>query len=74
MRADSRLAMPEAIIGLFPDVGVLYGLSRAPGELGTHLALTGRGVGAADAVLIGLADRAGGEVRRRSSRPTGLDR
>ena len=62
VRADSRLAMPETIIGLFPDVGVLYELSRAPGELGTHLALTGGSVGAADAVLIGLADRAEGEV------------
>lgn len=62
VRADSRLAMPEAIIGIFPDVGVLYELSRAPGELGTHLALTGGSVGAADAVAIGLADRAEGEV------------
>lgn len=62
VRADSRLAMPETIIGLFPDVGVLYELSRAPGELGTHLALTGGGVGAADAVLVGLADRAEGDV------------
>ncbi|MFT3968996.1 MAG: enoyl-CoA hydratase/isomerase family protein [Micropruina sp.] len=62
VRADSRLAMPETIIGLFPDVGVLYELSRAPGELGTHLALTGGSVGAADAVLLGLADHAVGEV------------
>ncbi len=62
VRADSRLAMPETIIGLFPDVGVLWELSRAPGELGTHLALTGGGVGAADAVLLGLADRAVGDV------------
>lgn len=62
VRADSRLAMPETIIGLFPDVGVLYELSRAPGELGTHLALTGDGIGAADAVLVGLADRLEGEV------------
>ncbi|MFT4218749.1 MAG: enoyl-CoA hydratase/isomerase family protein [Micropruina sp.] len=62
VRADSRLAMPETIIGLFPDVGVLYELSRAPGELGTHLALTGSRVGAADAVLVGLADRAEGDV------------
>ncbi|WP_374105394.1 enoyl-CoA hydratase/isomerase family protein, partial [Streptomyces sp. ISL-36] len=28
----------------------------APGELGTHLALTGEGVGAADTLLAGLAD------------------
>ena len=62
VRADSRLAMPETIIGLFPDVGVLYELSRAPGELGTHLALTGGSVGAADAVLVGLADHAVGDV------------
>ncbi|MFT4296992.1 MAG: enoyl-CoA hydratase/isomerase family protein [Micropruina sp.] len=62
VRSDSRLAMPETIIGLFPDVGVLYELSRAPGELGTHLALTGLRVGPADAVAIGLADRAEGEV------------
>jgi enoyl-CoA hydratase len=62
VRADSRLAMPETILGLFPDVGVLYELSRAPGELGTHLALTGGSVGAADAIGIGLADRAEGEV------------
>lgn len=61
VRADSRLAMPETIIGLFPDVGLLYELSRAPGELGTHLALTGGSVGAEDAVLVGLADRVEGE-------------
>ena len=37
----SRVAMPETAIGFFPDVGALHLLSRAPGELGTHLALTG---------------------------------
>ena len=62
VRADSRLAMPETIIGLFPDVGVLYELSRAPGELGTHLALTGGSIGAHDAVLAGLADRVEGDA------------
>lgn len=62
VRADSRLAMPETNIGLFPDVGLLYELSRAPGELGTHLALTGGSVGAEDAVLVGLADRVEGEA------------
>lgn len=51
------LAMPETGIGLVPDVGGTYLLSRAPGELGTHLALTGMTIGAADAVLCGLADR-----------------
>ncbi|MFF0203685.1 enoyl-CoA hydratase/isomerase family protein [Streptomyces sp. NPDC005017] len=52
----SRIAMPETGIGFVPDVGGTYLLSRAPGELGTHLALTGTPVGAADARLCGLAD------------------
>ncbi|MET7937113.1 enoyl-CoA hydratase/isomerase family protein [Streptomyces sp. NPDC005322] len=52
----SRVAMPETGIGFVPDVGGTYLLGRAPGELGTHLALTGAPVGAADALLCGLAD------------------
>jgi enoyl-CoA hydratase len=52
----SRVAMPETGIGFSPDVGSLFLLSRAPGELGTHLALTGLSVGGADAVSAGLAD------------------
>ncbi len=52
----SRVAMPETGIGFVPDVGGTYLLGRAPGELGTHLALTGTAVGAADALLCGLAD------------------
>uniref|UniRef100_A0AAU2K2D2 3-hydroxyisobutyryl-CoA hydrolase n=1 Tax=Streptomyces sp. NBC_00049 TaxID=2903617 RepID=A0AAU2K2D2_9ACTN len=52
----SRVAMPETGIGFVPDVGGTYLLSLAPGELGTHLALTGTTVGAADALLCGLAD------------------
>lgn len=52
----SRVAMPETGIGFVPDVGGTWLLSRAPGELGTHLALTGSAVGAADALLCGLAD------------------
>ncbi|MEU1486642.1 enoyl-CoA hydratase/isomerase family protein [Streptomyces sp. NPDC005752] len=52
----SRVAMPETGIGFVPDVGGTYLLAAAPGELGTHLALTGRPVDAADAILCGLAD------------------
>ncbi|MGW4839630.1 enoyl-CoA hydratase/isomerase family protein [Streptomyces globisporus] len=52
----SRVAMPETAIGFVPDVGGTRLLAAAPGELGTHLALTGRSVGAADAILCGLAD------------------
>ncbi|MFD9000258.1 enoyl-CoA hydratase/isomerase family protein [Streptomyces sp. NPDC059582] len=52
----SRIAMPETGIGFVPDVGGTYLLALAPGELGTHLALTGTQIGAADALLCGLAD------------------
>ncbi|MBW1595649.1 enoyl-CoA hydratase/isomerase family protein [Streptomyces sp. JJ38] len=52
----SRIAMPETAIGFVSDVGGTYLLARAPGELGTHLGLTGAGIGAADALLCGLAD------------------
>ncbi len=52
----TRLAMPEVGIGFVPDVGSTHLLSRAPGELGTHAALTGEVMGAADALLCGLAD------------------
>lgn len=52
----TRLAMPETGIGLFPDIGAMYILSRAPQEFGTHMALTGAPVSGADAVLAGFAD------------------
>lgn len=52
----TRLAMPEVGIGFVPDVGSTYLLSAAPGEYGTHAALTGESIGAADAILCGLAD------------------
>jgi len=53
---NSRVAMPETAIGFSPDVGSLFLLSRAPGELGTHLAMTGLSIGGADAISCGLAD------------------
>jgi enoyl-CoA hydratase/carnithine racemase len=52
----SRLGMPETGIGLIPDVGGTYFLSRMPGEIGTYLALTGAPVTLSDALLAGLAD------------------
>jgi enoyl-CoA hydratase len=52
----SRLGMPEVTIGFVPDVGGTHLLSRAPGELGTHLALTGGMATAGDALALGLAD------------------
>jgi enoyl-CoA hydratase len=53
---DSQVGMPETAIGLCPDVGGLYLLARAPGELGTHAALTGARLGPGDAIAAGLAD------------------
>lgn len=53
---STALAMPEVGIGLIPDVGATWLLSRAPGECGTFLALTGERIGAADAIALGLAD------------------
>ncbi|HEY6981515.1 enoyl-CoA hydratase/isomerase family protein [Reyranella sp.] len=47
-------AMPETTIGLFPDVGGGYFLSRLPGALGTFLALTSHRLKAADAVWAGI--------------------
>ncbi|HEX4333116.1 MAG TPA: enoyl-CoA hydratase/isomerase family protein [Usitatibacter sp.] len=52
----TRMAMPETAIGLFPDVGGSYFLSRVPGELGTYLGLVGPTLRAADAIYCGLAD------------------
>lgn len=52
----TKVAMPETGIGFFPDVGALYYLSRGPGEVGTHLALTGVSGSGADAIAVGLAD------------------
>jgi enoyl-CoA hydratase/carnithine racemase/quinol monooxygenase YgiN len=53
---NTKMAMPEVNIGLFPDVGGTYFLSRAPGELGTYLGLTGETIGPADALYCGMAD------------------
>jgi enoyl-CoA hydratase/carnithine racemase len=53
---NTRIAMPEVGIGLIPDVGASYFLSRLPGALGPYLALTGNQVRAADALYAGLAD------------------
>lgn len=52
----TKMAMPETAIGLFPDVGGSYFLSRLPGRLGPYLGLVGPTVGAADGLYCGLAD------------------
>ena len=52
----SKVAMPEVGIGFIPDVGGAFLLSRAPGALGLHAALTGAPFSGADAIAMGLAD------------------
>lgn len=53
---STRIAMPEAGIGLIPDVGGTWLLGRAPGRIGEYLALTGARIGPEDAIHAGLAD------------------
>ncbi len=52
----TKLAMPEVGIGFIPDVGGTFLLSRAPGGLGLHAALTGAPFSGADAIALGFAD------------------
>lgn len=61
--ADFRLvsersiwAMPEITIGLFPDVGGSWFLSRMPARLGLWVGLTGSRLEPADLLWTGLAD------------------
>jgi enoyl-CoA hydratase len=52
---NTRLAMPETGIGLFPDVGGGWYLSRLPGRIGQYLALTAARLNGAEAKALGLA-------------------
>ena len=51
----TRFAMPETGIGLFPDVGGGWHLSRLTGRMGQFLALTGARLDGAECLWIGLA-------------------
>ena len=53
---STQMAMPECGIGLIPDVGGTWLLSRAPGQLGLYLALTAARMGPGDAIGAGFAD------------------
>lgn len=52
---NTRFAMPESGIGLFPDVGGGWYLSRLPGRIGAFLATTGARLDGAECAAIGLA-------------------
>ena len=51
----TTLGMPETTIGLFPDVGGAWFLSRLPGFVGTYLALTGIPISSRDCLDLGIA-------------------
>lgn len=53
---NSRVAMPEVSIGLYPDVGGTYFLNRMPDKLGLFLGLTAAQMNAGDCLEVKLAD------------------
>lgn len=52
---NTRLAMPETSIGLFPDVGGGWYLPRLPGRVGQFMVLTGARLDAGECCYLGLA-------------------
>ncbi|KAL0346494.1 UNVERIFIED_CONTAM: 3-hydroxyisobutyryl-CoA hydrolase 1 [Sesamum calycinum] len=52
---NSLFAMPETALGLFPDVGASYFLSRLPGFFGEYVGLTGARLDGAEMLACGLA-------------------
>lgn len=53
---NSRIAMPEISIGLYPDVGGSHFLNQMPVGNGLFLGLTGASINATDALYSNLAD------------------
>ena len=51
----SLFAMPETLIGYFPDAGASYFLSRVPNSIGMYMALSGARITGSDAKHLGLA-------------------
>lgn len=56
LSTDAQLGMPEILIGLYPDVGASYFLSRLPLGLGEFLGWTAARLNARSSVELGLAD------------------
>ncbi|KAF8051174.1 hypothetical protein N665_1786s0001 [Sinapis alba] len=52
---NTVFAMPETALGLFPDVGASYFLSRLPGFFGEYVGLTGARLNGAEMLACGLA-------------------
>lgn len=53
---DNRIAMPEITIGLFPDAGGTWLLSRMPDGVGVFAGMTGCQLSAGDALELGILD------------------
>lgn len=51
---NTLFAMPEAAIGLVPDVGASYFLPRSPGKVGTYLGMTGARLKGSDILYAGI--------------------
>ncbi|MCC2979233.1 enoyl-CoA hydratase/isomerase family protein [Sphingomonas sp. IC4-52] len=75
---NTKFAMPETGIGLFPDVGGGWYLSRLPGRIGQYLALTGHRLDGAETFALGLAthylpaDQVDEAKRRIAAAPTAI--
>jgi enoyl-CoA hydratase len=52
--ADYSFSIPNVQFGIAPDLGVSRVLAALPNHIGTYLALTGHGLGRADALDLGL--------------------
>ena len=52
----TRFAMPEVKLGFFPDVGVMYHLSRMKYSLGLYLAMTGNILESYDSYAFGVGE------------------
>ena len=63
---NANLAMPEVMIGLFPDVGASFFLSRLERGVGFFIALVALRLSTADAIKVGLADFVVKEEKRES--------
>lgn len=76
---NTRFAMPETSIGLFPDVGGGWYLSRLAGRMGQFLALTGHRLDGAECLALGLAthylpaDALAEAKRRIAADPRGIE-
>ncbi|CAA7017532.1 unnamed protein product [Microthlaspi erraticum] len=66
---NTVFAMPETALGLFPDVGASYFLSRLPGFFGEYVGLTGARLDGAEMLACGLATHFVPSTEREATQP-----